>query len=84
MATGFATDVLPMFTDMDITHMAERGVYLNKYDYMADSTDDYANASAVYQQLSSGDMPPSWSGEQPWSAEKVQTFKDWMNGGYQP
>jgi len=51
---------------------------------MSDPTDNYANANAVYDQVSSGSMPPSWSGEDPWSPAKVQTFKDWMDGGYQP
>ena len=84
MATSFATDIVPMFTKMDISHMGEQGVDLNNYDYMADPTGNYANANNVYQQVSSGSMPPSWSGEQPWSEEKVQTFKDWMDDGYLP
>jgi hypothetical protein len=29
-------------------------------------------------------MPPSASGEQPWSEDKVQLFKQWMDGGYAP
>jgi len=42
-----------------------------------------ANASRVYTQVSSGSMPPSVSGERPWSQDKVQLFKAWMDGGYQ-
>jgi hypothetical protein len=42
-----------------------------------------AIASTVYEQVSSGGMPPSGSGEQPWSEDKVQLFKAWMDGGYQ-
>jgi hypothetical protein len=84
MTTSFATDVLPMFTEMDIEHMSEQGVDLDKYDYMSDPTNGYANAQNVYQQVSSGLMPPSWSGEKPWTTEMVQTFQNWMDGGYQP
>jgi hypothetical protein len=29
-------------------------------------------------------MPPSTSGEQPWSEDKVQLFKRWIDGGYTP
>lgn len=80
MATSFASDVLPMFTEMDIQHMSEQGVDLDQYDYMKIPD----NAQSVYQQVSSGSMPPSWSGEKPWTTEMVQTFQDWINGGYQP
>ena len=84
MAVSFASDIVPMFTEMDVTHMGEQSVYLDKYEYMSDPTDNYANANAVYDEVSSGSMPPSWSDEDPWTPAKVQTFKDWMDGGYQP
>lgn len=84
MGVSFASDIVPMFTAMDISHMEQQSVYLDKYEYMSDPTDNYANASAVYDQVSSGGMPPSWSGEDPWSPAKVQMLKDWMDGGYQP
>jgi hypothetical protein len=84
MVVSFASDILPMFTAIDIEHMSEQDVHLDQYDYMSDPTDDHANAKNVYQQVSSGSMPPSWSGEKPWRQEVVQTFQDWMTGGYQP
>jgi hypothetical protein len=84
MAVSFANDIVPLFTEMDIEHMSQRDVYLNQYDYMSDPTGNHANASAVYQQVSSGDMPPSWSEEKPWTEEMVQTFQDWMTNGYLP
>ncbi len=84
MAVSFAKDVVPMFTEMDIQHMAQRGVQLDSYSYMSNPAGNYANADAVYQEVSSGSMPPSWSGEEPWSSEKVTTFQQWMAGGYQP
>jgi hypothetical protein len=43
-----------------------------------------ANASGVYEKVSTGAMPPGDSGEQPWSQDQVQLFKAWMDGGYQP
>jgi hypothetical protein len=42
------------------------------------------NASAVYDQVSSGSMPPSGSGEDPWKPEQVARFKSWIDGGLQP
>jgi hypothetical protein len=29
-------------------------------------------------------MPPSDSGEQPWSQDQVALFKAWMDGGFEP
>jgi hypothetical protein len=84
MAISFASDILPLFTEMDIQHMTGQGVDLDKYAYMSDPANGHANAQNVYQQVSSGSMPPSWSGEQPWTEEMVQTFQNWMNGGYLP
>jgi hypothetical protein len=28
-------------------------------------------------------MPPSASGEPPWPEDKVQLFKEWIDGGYE-
>jgi hypothetical protein len=81
MATvSFKADILPLFTQMDIQHMNEQGVSLSDYDYMSQPD----NASSVYDQVSTGAMPPSWSGEEQWSDDKVTLFKEWMEGGYQP
>jgi hypothetical protein len=80
MAVSFKEDILPLFTSMDIQHMQQRNVPLDDYDYMSQPD----NASSVYQQVSTGQMPPSWSGEQPWSQEQVGLFKEWMADGYPP
>jgi hypothetical protein len=81
MATvSFKADILPLFTQMDIQHMNERSVPLTDYDYMSQP----ANAQSVYGQVKSGAMPPDWSGEEPWSDDKVVLFNDWIEGGYQP
>jgi hypothetical protein len=80
MTVSFTTDILPLFTSMDVDHMKRAGVSLDDYAYMREP----ANASSVYESVSSGTMPPGNSGEQPWSEDQVQLFKAWMDGGYQP
>jgi hypothetical protein len=65
---------------MDIDHMGRVGLSLDDYSAMSQP----AIATAVYEQVSSGGMPPSDSGEEPWSQDQVQLFKAWMDGGYQP
>jgi hypothetical protein len=83
MASGvsFAQDILPLFTQTDIDHMQNLGVSLNSYSYM--SVPD--NANAVYQQVSTQQMPPPPpEGEGPWSGANVALFKSWMDGGFQP
>jgi hypothetical protein len=79
MTVSFKTDILPLFTSMDIEHMGRVGLSLDDYSSMSQP----AIASAVYGQVSSGSMPPGDSGEQPWSQDQVQLFKDWVDGGYQ-
>lgn len=71
MTVSFETDVLPLFTTMDIEHMAPLGVSLDDYGYMSQP----ANANRVYGTVSTGAMPPGGSGESPWSQDQVQLFK---------
>ncbi len=80
MTVSFKTDILPLFTSMDIAHMNHAGVSLDDYAYMSQPT----NASGVYEQVSSGAMPPRDSGEPSWLEDQVQLFKAWIDGGYQP
>ena len=54
------------------------GVSLNNYSYMSQPD----NASAVYQQVSTQQMPPPPEG--PWPSANVSLFKAWMDGGFQP
>lgn len=79
-AIGFARDIRPLFTDMDIAHMKDLGVALDDYGYMRDP----AHAQQVLDTVSTGVMPPRRSGEPPWSPESVQLFRDWIAAGYQP
>jgi hypothetical protein len=80
VTVSFKTDILPLFTSVDVEHMSALGALLDDYSFMSQP----GTASAVYQQVSSGRMPPSTSGEQPWSHDKVDLFKAWMDGGYEP
>jgi hypothetical protein len=80
MTVSFDTDIVPLFTNMDIEHMSAMSVLLDDYDYMSEPD----NASSVYEAVSDGTMPPSRSGEERWSEEKVGLFKQWMDDGYQP
>ncbi|MBV8540021.1 MAG: hypothetical protein JO063_12445 [Pseudonocardiales bacterium] len=78
--TSFQRDILPLFTQTDIDHMAQQGVTLNDYSYMSDPT----HAAGVHQQVSQGLMPPPDSGENRWSSDMVALFQAWIDGGYQP
>ena len=80
MTVSFKSDVLPLFTDVDIEHMTDKGVPLDDHSYMSQPS----NADRVYAAVSNGWMPPSGSGEQAWSQEKVELFKAWIDGGCQP
>jgi hypothetical protein len=79
VTVSFNTHILPLFTSIDIEHMSHAGVALDDYAYMSQP----ANAGEVYEQVATGAMPPSDSGEQAWSQDQVQLFKEWMDGGYQ-
>ena len=80
MTVSFDSDIVPLFTTMDIEHMSAMDVLLDDYDYMSEPD----HASSVYEAVSNGTMPPSRSGEEAWSEEKLELFKQWMDDGYQP
>jgi hypothetical protein len=79
MAVSFATNIRPMFTDMDVAHMKNFGVLLDDFGYMADP----AHAQKVLEAVSRGLMPPSGSGEPSWSPDRVELFQNWITDGYQ-
>jgi hypothetical protein len=79
MAVSFATNIRPMFTDMDIAHMKNFGVFLDDFGFMRDP----ANAEKVLNAVSSGAMPPSNSGETSRSPDQVELFRNWITDGYQ-
>ena len=80
MAVGFAQDIRPLFTDLDVAHMRHQLVKLDDFDYMRNPH----HAERVLKAVSTGKMPPRRSGEPVWPPETVQLFRDWMDGGYQP
>ena len=62
-------DIQQMFTATDVQHMKTKGIDLSSYQ------DVMINAAVIYSRVASGSMPPPGSGEQPWSAEWVDTFR---------
>jgi len=75
---SFDNDIKPMMTGKDREHMLFM-FDLWAYKEVKDNADD------IYDSVSNGRMPPGPpQGEGPWSQDKVDLFKQWMDGGYQP
>jgi len=74
---SFATDIRPMFTELDVDHMQPFGIDLS------DAADVKSNAEAIYSTVSEGRMPPPGTGER-WSAEMCERFKRWVEQGCPP
>ncbi len=73
-----ATDIKPLFTQLDRDHM------LKKFD-LFEYDDVKASATGIYEALKDQSMPPTGSEPQaPWPAEDVAIFKTWMDAGYAP
>jgi hypothetical protein len=78
---SFKNDILPLFTQVDIDHMAGFGVELDNYDWIKVPL----NAQNVYATVESKQMPPSrGGGAGPWSDDKVALLKAWIDGGCKP
>lgn len=80
-APSFAADILPLFTAIDIAHMAHGGVMLGEHAYMSNP----AHAKAVLDRLDGTVgpiMPPKPAA--PWSQANIALFKAWIAGGFQP
>jgi hypothetical protein len=73
MALSFATDIRPLFRDGDVECMESMGVALHDAAWMCVP----ANAQSVYGAVSGGTMPP----DEPWPADRVSLFKEWMDAG---
>lgn len=73
MALSFSTDIRPCFREGDIKCMQTAGVKLGDPAWMCVP----ANAQSVYEQLSSGHMPP----DAPWPPDRISLFKKWMDAG---
>ena len=75
---SFATDIRPMFTDVDVDHMKKGDLDLS------DRDDVLKNADAIYATVLNGTMPPPASGEPRWTAEMCERFKTWQQQGGPP
>ena len=64
-------DIRNFFTEDDVAHMALKGIDLGTYNGVV------ANAVSIFTQTQSGAMP---MGGTRWSANRVQTFLNWMDG----
>ena len=81
MPVSFSKDIQPMFREVDIDHMKVYGVNLDDYQYMADATNNYANAQAVQDTLADQSMPP---GGPFWTEAQLTLYDKWKAEGYQP
>ena len=73
---SYAKDIKPLFTEVDRDHMS----------FMFDlwSYDDAkSNANNIYEAVSNQTMPPANAGG-PWPQSKIDTFKAWIDGDFQP
>jgi DoxX-like protein len=79
---SFSTDIKPLFSAIDISHMKRFGVELDSYAYMSNPD----NANKVLATLSPHDgEPPSMPPGGPyWTADQLALFAQWQSGGYQP
>jgi hypothetical protein len=74
--TSFATDIRPLFRQIDIDHMSFF-CDLSKYEDVRD------NAQGILDRLKGlggPRMPPATSGG-PWSADKIALFQKWIDDG---
>jgi hypothetical protein len=72
MPLSFATDIRPLFRDSpDVDSMQGYGLDLSSYE------DVKANAAEIYARLEDGSMPC----DEPWPAERLALFKQWIDEG---
>jgi hypothetical protein len=75
MAVSYATDIRPLFREMDIKEMKMNGPFdLSKLEDVKKHVQD------ILGRLSEGDMPCDAA----WPPANVQKFKQWMDEGMQP
>jgi hypothetical protein len=67
---SFEPDVKPLFRERD------RGAMRSWFDLWS-YEEVSANAAAILGELESGSMPC----DGPWDADRVETFRGWVNGG---
>ncbi len=75
MALSFAKDIRPLFRDdPDVEAMKPFGMDLSSY------ADVKAQAAPILSRLEDGSMPC----DEPWPAEQIARFKQWMDDGMAP
>jgi len=75
---SFDKDIKPLITEVDRNHM------LFMFDLWS-YKDVKDNADEIYDSVSNGRMPPPPpGGDGPWSNDKTDLFKQWIDGGCQP
>ena len=75
MPVSFSADIRPLFRDSpDIDMMQGFGLDLSSYD------DVKARAADIHASVENGSMPC----DDPWPAERVALFKQWMDEGCAP
>jgi hypothetical protein len=81
MATSYANDIKPLFTQMDRDHMI-RARHFDLWSYQ----DVKTRATPILNAVSppNPSMPPSNSGESQWTAEMVSLFRQWIADGCPP
>ena len=67
---SFETDIRPLFRAEDADAMSWA------FD-LASYEDVKEHAESIYERLADGSMPC----DEPWSAERVQRFRDWIDAG---
>jgi hypothetical protein len=79
MAVSFATDIRPLFTQIDIDHMQ---FFCDLSSYSDVST----NAKDILGRLQgkNGDVMPPPSDGGPWPAAQIALFQSWIDDGLQP
>jgi hypothetical protein len=72
----WTADIRKLFTDLDIAHMKKiHNIDLSNVDSVR------MWATHIFDEVSSGDMPPSGSGEAAWTPDMVNTFGCWIKQG---
>ncbi len=77
--TSFASDIRPLFRDVDVEHMNDFGLDLSSHQEVRDSS---AEILRRVQESGPSRMPPP--PDPPWTAAQVALFKQWIDEGCPP